>query len=105
MADPFPDYGKHDALGLAALVSRREVTSAELLETAIQRIERINPRINALTLKLYDRARAAIAKGLPQGPFTGVPFLLKDLGQMLRASASPAAAAFSPTTFRRKTAR
>ncbi len=84
MADAFPDYGKHDALGLAALVRKREAAPAELLEAAIQRIERVNPRINALTLQLYDRACAAIAKGLPQGPFTGVPFLLKDLGQMLK---------------------
>lgn len=84
MTKAFPDYDKHDAIGLAALVRKRETTAAELLEAAIGRIERINPRINALTLKLYDRARAAISRGLPQGPFTGVPFLLKDLGQMLK---------------------
>jgi amidase len=84
MADAFADYDKHDALGLAALVRKREVSPVELLETAVICIERVNPELNALTLKLYDRARAAIAKGLPEGPFTGVPFLLKDLGQMLK---------------------
>jgi Asp-tRNA(Asn)/Glu-tRNA(Gln) amidotransferase A subunit family amidase len=83
MADAFPDYDKHDALGLAALVRQREATPAELLEAAIARIERANPRVNAVIDTLYERARAAIARGLPQGPFTGVPFLLKDLGQML----------------------
>ncbi len=84
MAGAFPDYANHDALGLAALVRRREASPAELLEAAVERIERVNPQINAITLKLYDRARAAIAGGLPEGPFMGVPFLLKDLGQMLK---------------------
>lgn len=83
MAKAFPDYEDHDALGLAALVRKRETTPAELLEAAIARIERTNPNVNAVIDPLYDRARAAIARGLPQGPFTGVPFLLKDLGQML----------------------
>ena len=84
MADAFADYDRHDGLGLAALVRQRAVSPAELLEAAIARIEHTNPHVNALTLKLYDRARAAIARGLPQGPFAGVPFLLKDLGQMLK---------------------
>ena len=84
MTQPFADYDRHDALGLAALVRRREASAAELLEAAIDRIERLNPRINALTLKLYERARTAITRGLPQGPFAGVPFVLKDLGQMLK---------------------
>lgn len=86
MAGAFPDYDKHDALGLAALVRRREASASDLLDAAVERIERNDPRINAITLKLYDRARAAIAAGLPQGPFTGVPFLLKDLGQMLKGA-------------------
>lgn len=57
MTEPLSDYDKYDALGLAALVRRREASAAELLEAAINRIERLNPRINALTLKLYERAR------------------------------------------------
>lgn len=85
MAGAFPDYDKHDALGLAALVRGRETSPAELLEAAIQRIERANLHVNAVIDPLYGRARAAIERGLPQGPFTGVPFLLKDLGQMLKA--------------------
>lgn len=76
----FEEYGKYDGLGLAELVRRKEVKSEELLEAAIERIEVINPRINAVVTKAYDLARQAIAEGLPEGPFTGVPFLLKDLG-------------------------
>jgi Asp-tRNA(Asn)/Glu-tRNA(Gln) amidotransferase A subunit family amidase len=49
------------------------------LETVIARIERRNPKINAVVTKMYDQARAAISAGLPEGPFTGVPYLLKDL--------------------------
>lgn len=75
--------GEYDALGLAELVRRKEVAPAELLEAAIARTEALNPKYNFLSQKHYDRARAALAKGLPQGPFSGVPFLLKDLNTYL----------------------
>jgi amidase len=75
----FADYEQYDALGLAALVKRREVTPSELLEAALSRARARNPAINAITLPLEDYARKAIADGLPPGPFEGVPFLLKDL--------------------------
>lgn len=70
---------EHDALGLADLVRRKQVSAGELLETAIAQAEAQNPRFNFMAQKHYDRARAAIAKGLPEGPFTGVPWLIKDL--------------------------
>lgn len=69
----------HDSMGLAALVRRREVSPSELLEAAIARAEATNPRFNFMAQKHYDYARAEIARGLPEGPFTGVPWLLKDL--------------------------
>jgi amidase len=75
----FTDYEQYDALGLAELVHRGKVTPAELLEAAIERVEARNPRVNAVVIKLYDLARQVIAGGLPDGPFTGVPFLVKDL--------------------------
>jgi amidase len=75
----FADYERHDALGLADLARRRQVTPVELLEAAIERVEARNPRVNAVVMKLYDLGRKAIADGLPDGPFTGVPFLMKDL--------------------------
>ncbi len=75
----FAEYEQYDALGLAALVKRREVTPAELLDAALSRAEARTPTINAITMPLEDYARKAIAHGLPAGPFEGVPFLLKDL--------------------------
>jgi amidase len=75
----FAEYEQYDALGLADLVRRREVTPDELLDAAIGRIEARNPVVNAVVMKLYDYGRKAIADGLPDGPFRGVPFLMKDL--------------------------
>ena len=75
----FADYEQYDALGLAELVRGSKVTPAELLEAAIERVEARNPRVNAVVMTLYDLGRQALAEGLPDGPFTGVPFLLKDL--------------------------
>jgi amidase len=75
----FADFEEFDALGLAELVQAGKVSPAELLEAAIERVEARNGAVNAVTMKLYDHGRKAIAEGLPDGPFTGVPFLLKDL--------------------------
>ncbi len=79
----FTDYEAHDALALAALVARGEVTPEEILEAAIERVEARNGTVNAVTNRLYDEGRAAIAAGLPGGPLKGVPYLLKDLGASL----------------------
>jgi amidase/6-aminohexanoate-cyclic-dimer hydrolase len=73
------EYGSFDAVGLAELVRTRQVTAKELLEEAVARTVRIDPSINAVVVKHYDFAGRQIEKGLPDGPFTGVPFLLKDL--------------------------
>jgi amidase len=75
----FPEYDRYDALGLAKLVKNREVTPGQLCEEAIARIEAINPKLNAVILKLFDQARNTANNPLPTGPFTGVPFLIKDL--------------------------
>src|SRR6266581_3629336 len=79
----FPDYEHYDALGLAALVKSGTVTPLELLESAIALVEARNPKINAVVMRLYDYGRKQIADGLPDGPFRGVPFLLKDLTAVL----------------------
>src|SRR6516162_4750932 len=69
-----------DATDQAALVAKGEVTPSELLEAAIERIERSNPSLNAVIMKWFDHARSVAAgPDLPHGPFRGVPFLLKDL--------------------------
>lgn len=73
------DYDNYDALGLAELVRKGDVSPTELLEEAITRTEKVDPSINAVVQKHYDEAHAQIAAGLPDGPFRGVPFLLKDL--------------------------
>ena len=76
----FEDYRRHDAVGLAELVARREVSPGELLDTAAARMAEVNPKINAVTLDLTERARAETPA---HGAFSGVPFLLKDLGAAL----------------------
>ena len=76
------DYERYDGLGLAALVKARQVSAAELLAAAMERVEQRNPATNAVVNRMYDQAKAAIAAGLPSGPFTGVPYLLKDLGPL-----------------------
>lgn len=82
----FADYRRYDALGLAELVRTRKVSAEELLEAAIARTEAVNGKIGAVVLKHYDMARAAIREGLPQGPFHGVPYLLKDLSVALKGT-------------------
>eukprot|EP01035_Chromulina_nebulosa_P048763 gene48763-66203_t len=77
------DYSNYDGLGLAALVNRGEVTPSELVEAAIERTERHNGVLNAVVHKAYDEARKVAAGDLPDGPFKGVPFLIKDLGAQL----------------------
>jgi amidase len=72
-------YSEKDGLGLAELVSQGEVTPGELVEEAIRRIELLDPQINAVIHRMFDQARAAAQRSLPDGPFKGVPFLLKDL--------------------------
>ncbi len=74
----FPEYAQYDGLGLAELVARKQVTPSELADEAIARIERHNPTLNAVVRPLYEHGRArAAAPG--DGPFRGVPFLLKDI--------------------------
>ncbi|RJP33821.1 MAG: amidase [Actinobacteria bacterium] len=68
-----------DATAQAELVRSKEVKPIELVEAAIERIERLNPQLNAVITPMYDLAREGAAGELPRGPFTGVPFLLKDL--------------------------
>ena len=76
----FTEYSEHDGLGLAGLVAHGDVSPAELVEAAIERIEARNGALNAVVYKAYDEARAAARGPLPDGPFRGVPFLIKDLG-------------------------
>src|SRR6202045_2676118 len=73
------DYTAHDGLGLAELVARREVTPDELVAAALEAVAKVNPRINAVLQTLPAEAAAEIRAGLPRGPFTGVPFVIKEI--------------------------
>ncbi len=75
----FAEYDGYDALGLAELIRKKEAMPEEVCEAAIARIEKINPRINAVIRAMFDIGRNAAGTKLPDGPFSGVPFLIKDL--------------------------
>ena len=78
MTDLAADLAGLDATAQAELVRRREVTPAELVEAAIERIEALNPALNAVVTPTFERAADA-AKATLTGPFAGVPYLVKDL--------------------------
>jgi amidase/6-aminohexanoate-cyclic-dimer hydrolase len=80
------DYESYDALGLADLVRRKETSPAELLDIALAKAEAAQARVNCFSSILPGHARAQLEAGLPQGPFTGVPFALKDLGAALKGA-------------------
>mgnify|MGYP002620815323 CR=1 FL=1 len=71
---------EEDATGLAARVHGGEVSPAELVDAAIARLEAVNPAINAVAERLYDRARQCAATLDRAAPLAGVPFAIKDLG-------------------------
>jgi amidase len=73
------DFYQHDALGVADLIRRREISPREAVVAAITRIESLNPRLNAVVHQMFDRALKESENSIPDGPFHGVPFLLKDL--------------------------
>ncbi len=91
----FADYVNYDGLGLAELVRQRDVKPSELLDAAIERIERHNGKLNAVVYKAYDEARATANGALPDGPFKGVPFLIKDLGVRVRGWPRTSASCFA----------
>lgn len=95
------DYKAYDGLGLAELVKRKEVQPKELLEIAVMIIDSINPKVNAVINKWYDKARK-VADAELTGTFAGVPMLLKDISQEIEGEAITAGSkAF--LTYRAKT--
>lgn len=75
------ELGWLDATDQARLVAAREVSPVELVDAAIERVEQLDPQLNAVIHPRFEKARAEAASGsLPDGPFRGVPMLLKDLG-------------------------
>src|ERR1700716_4175235 len=96
----FKEYGNYDAVGLAELVRKKEVSARELIDEAIARTAKVDPQINAVVVKHYDYAERQVDRGLPDGPFTGVPFLLKDL-DLLKGTRTTSGATI-PKGFRRR---
>jgi len=78
IASSRPSLSSHDAVGLAELIRNKQITPLEAVEDAIRKIEKVNPQLNAVINKTYDRARQQIKEGVGAGPFAGVPFLVKD---------------------------
>jgi amidase len=76
-------YDRSDALEIARAVRAREVTPSEVLDEAIARADRVNPRLNALAARDYERARETARTVSIEGPLAGVPVLVKDLGPAL----------------------
>lgn len=75
----FAEYRHYDALGLAELIAKKEISAREVVDEAIARAESLNPVLNAIVFKAFNQARERALADLPQGPFTGVPILLKDM--------------------------
>ena len=76
---PFAEYTQYDAVGLADLVRRGDITPVELVDAAIERVTALNPALNAVVVEDYARAREAAQLDDTNAPFAGVPFLLKDI--------------------------
>jgi len=85
LAMSWDEWAAHDAVGLAERVRRGELTPAELAQQAAQGIARINPSVSAVVEVFDDVVDDPLRDGMnPDGPFAGVPFLMKDLGPTLR---------------------
>ncbi|MHC4677022.1 MAG: amidase [Planctomycetota bacterium] len=76
---PSEEYTDLDAMALTELILRKKVTPRELVEAAIERIEELNPTLNAVVTPMYEQALSAANSPSVEGPFAGVPFLLKDV--------------------------
>ncbi len=101
----FSEYTDFDAIGLANLVRRGEVSANELLDSAVNRINALDGDINAIVQDLQIQARKQIEQGLNDGPLSGVPFLLKDHGIYLKGTHTSGGSSFHsalPATYNSK---
>ena len=76
----FSEYINYDALGLVNLIRKKEITPSEIIDISLRAIEQINPKINAIIGNLEKETEDALKRNNPNKPFSGVPFLIKDLG-------------------------
>ncbi len=73
------EYSNYDAIGLANLVRCKEIKPSELAEIALQAARQLNPQLDAILETFADQVERLDDIDLPDGPFRGVPFLIKDL--------------------------
>ncbi|MGL5363791.1 MAG: amidase family protein, partial [Bosea sp. (in: a-proteobacteria)] len=78
------DYARMDATALAEGIRKRAFSAGEALDAALRQLDAVNPQINAVVHRAEDFARAQIAEGNGDGPFSGVPFLVKDLSLQVK---------------------
>ena len=87
----FDEFMHYDAIGLSELIKNKQISPSELLEIVIKRVEYFNPKINAVNMKLYERAREVLLKTDTNSIFSGVPVLIKDMidiGGVIRSDGS-----------------
>src|SRR5215470_17842376 len=84
------EYVNYDGLGLAKLIAEKQISPRELLQAVQQRVEALNPKLNALCHLFFDKAEAQIEHCPSEAPFRGMPFVLKDLGQYLTGTITSA---------------
>src|SRR5215467_841471 len=77
-AAPAADLSSYDAMGLAELIRTKQITPREVIEDTVRKIEAINPKLNAVIHKTYESAREQALQPKGEGPFAGVPLLVKD---------------------------
>jgi amidase len=92
----FAEYAKYDGLGLAELVRKKKIKPIELVDEAISRAEALNPKLNFVVFKDYERARETARGKVPKGQFSGVPFFLKDIFAYAQGMPTRQAARFIP---------
>lgn len=88
------DLARYDALGIADLIRRRQITSHEALDWALHSVAVRDRDVHAVWTTFEERARSFIDRGLPRGPFSGVPFLIKDLGLKLEGTVTSSGSRF-----------
>lgn len=74
------DLATKDGIAISELISKGEISSTEVLKASIERIERLNPQLNAVVHAHFDLARQQVKNGLSKSPLSGVPMLLKNTG-------------------------
>lgn len=92
------EYLAHDAIGLAELIASREVAAGEVMRACLDRLEAVNPKVNAVTQIYAEEALAAADAGRARGPLAGVPFLLKDLGAQMAGKVTTGGSNVLPDT-------